>query len=150
MIRSFKLPCAAFFATFVIAIPMALAHVTVRPAEAPPGSEVTYTVRVPTEGQSATTSVELEIPAGVVIVSVNGAVDSYEMKKAGDRVTSIVWKTSIPPEQRAELTFVAKNPTAGAEITWKAHQFFADGTRADWVEAKGSKRPASVTALKTP
>ncbi len=150
MIRSFKLPCAAFFATFVVAIPMALAHVTVRPAEAPPGTEVTYTVRVPTEGQSATTSVELEIPAGVVVVSVNGAADTYEVKKAGDRVTSIVWKTSIPPEQRAELTFVAKNPTEGAEITWKAHQLFADGTRADWVEAKGSKRPASITALKTP
>lgn len=150
MVRSFKLPYAAFLATFVVAIPMALAHVTVRPAEAPPGSEVTYTVRVPTEGQSATTSVELEIPAGVMVVSVNGAADSYEMKKAGDRVTSIVWKTSIPPEQRAELTFVAKNPAAGAEITWKAHQFFADGTSADWVEAKGSKRPASITALKTP
>ncbi len=150
MIRSLKLPCAALFATFVVAIPMAFAHVTVRPAEAPPGTETTYTVRVPTEGQSATTSVELEVPAGVMIVSVNGAADTYEMKKAGDRVTSIVWKTSIPPEQRAELTFVAQNPASGAEIMWKAHQFFADGTRADWVEAKGSKRPASVTALKAP
>lgn len=149
MNRSFKLPCAALFAALIVSVP-ALAHVTVRPAEAALGAEVTYTVRVPTEGQSATTSVELEIPAGVAIVSVNGAADTYEMNKMGDHVTSIVWKTSIPPEQRAELTFVAKNPASGAELTWKAHQFFADGTRADWVEAKGSKRPASITALKTP
>jgi uncharacterized protein YcnI len=150
MIRSLKLPYAAFIVALIVAVPSAFAHVTVRPAEAPPGTATTYTVRVPTEGTSATTSVELEIPAGVTVVSVNGATETYEMKKTGDRVTSIVWKTSIPPEQRAELTFVAQNPASGAEITWKAHQFFADGTRADWVEAKGSKRPASITALKAP
>jgi uncharacterized protein YcnI len=148
MIRSLRLPCAAFFVAFIAAVPAAYAHVTVRPAEAPPGAETAYTVRVPTEGESTTTSVQLDIPEGVSIVSVNGAADTYEIKKTGDRVTAIVWKTSIPAGQRAELTFTARNPASGNEISWKAHQSFADGTRTDWIEAKGSKRPASITALK--
>lgn len=37
MIRSLKLPCAALFVALIAAVPTAFAHVTVRPAEAPPG-----------------------------------------------------------------------------------------------------------------
>lgn len=135
-------------AVLLMASPLALAHVTVRPAEAAPAATTTYTVRVPTEGQSATTSVELEVPAGVVVISVAGEPASYELKKTGDRVTMIVWKTSIPPGERAELNFTAQNPPSGAEIVWKAHQLYQDGSRADWVEPKGSKRPSSITVLK--
>lgn len=130
--------------------PLAQAHVTVRPAEAAPGAATTYTVRVPTEGQSTTTSVELEIPAGVMVVSVAGDPGSYVLKKSGEHVTAIVWKTSIPPGERGELNFTAQNPATGAEITWKAHQIHQDGSRADWVEPKGSKRPSSITVLKAP
>lgn len=130
--------------------PLAQAHVTVRPAEAAPGATTNYTVRVPTEGQSTTTSVELEIPTGVAVVSVAGESGTYELKKTGERVTSIVWKTSIAPGERGELNFTAQNPASGTEITWKAHQIHADGSRADWVEPKGGKRPSSATVLKAP
>ena len=129
---------------------LAQAHVTMRPPEAAPGATTTYTVRVPSEGEAATTSVELEIPDGVTVVSVAGAADSYTVKKNGDRITAVTWKTSIPAGERGELTFAAKNPAAGTEIAWKAHQFFSDGTRADWVEPKGGKRPGPVTTLKAP
>ncbi len=134
--------------SLAVFVPVANAHVTLRPAEAAPGATTTYTVRVPSEGASATTSVELEIPVGVTVVSVTGTSDAYELKKTGDRVTSVVWKTAIPAGERGELNFVAQNPTAGAEIAWKAHQFYADGTRADWIEPKGGKRPGPVTMLK--
>ena len=146
MRRMFATTCLAL--SLAVFSPIASAHVTLRPAEAAPGATTTYTVRVPSEGESATTSVELEIPAGVTVVSVVGASDTYELKKTGDRVTSIVWKTAIPAGERGELNFVAQNPATGAEIAWKAHQFYADGTRADWIEPKGSKRPGPVTALK--
>ena len=149
MRRSVALAFAAFAVSFAY-LPFAYAHVTLRPAEAAPGATTTYTVRVPSEGQSATTSVELEIPAGVSVVSVAGAAGTYELKKSGERVTSIVWKTAIPAGERGELNFVAQNPATGAEIAWKAHQFYADGTRADWVEPKGSKRPGPITVLKAP
>jgi uncharacterized protein YcnI len=146
--RYSRISAAAAFAAALVVSSLAAAHVTVRPAEAASGATTTYTVRVPTEGQSATTGVELEVPAGVTIVSVAGAASTYELKKTGERVSAIVWKTSVPPGERAELNFDAKNPATGAEITWKAHQMFADGSRADWVEAKGSKRPSSITVLK--
>jgi len=44
---------------------------------------------VPTEGKVATTSVELDVPDGVTIVTISGAAGSFEQKKRGDRVTSI-------------------------------------------------------------
>lgn len=148
MRRSIALSCLLFLAASFGHLSAAYAHVTLRPAEAPPGATTTYTVRVPSEGDSATTSVELEIPAGVTVLSVEGPNDKYEIKKSGDRITSILWKTSIPAGERGELTFVAQNPAAGTDIAWKAHQVYADGTRADWVEPKGGKRPGPITVLK--
>lgn len=128
---------------------IAMAHVTVYPAEAALAAETIYTVRVPTEGNVTTTAVELMIPEGVTILSVDGAPGAYELKKSGGRTASIVWKTEIPPGQRAELTFIAKNPASGSEIGWKAIQIYQDSTRAEWAEAKGGKRPAPITTLTT-
>lgn len=145
-----KLTAAAFALSLAGFAATAQAHVTLRPLEAAPGATVAYSVRVPSEGESATTSVELEIPAGVTVVSVQGAADSYTVKKTGDRITAITWKTAIPAGERSEVNFTAQLPATGTEIAWKAHQFFADGTRADWVEPKGGKRPGPITTLKAP
>ncbi|MCY0725809.1 DUF1775 domain-containing protein, partial [Klebsiella pneumoniae] len=84
------------------------AHVTVRPAEADHGAEVTYTLRAPSEGGRETTSVELEIPTGVTVVSVDGAAETYETKKAGDRVSAILWKVKIPAGERKDFKFIAR------------------------------------------
>jgi uncharacterized protein YcnI len=123
------------------------AHVTLQPREAAPGATVTYTMRVPTEGTVTTTGIELEIPDGVAILSVDGAADTYEVKKAGDRIVAIAWKTEIPPKAFKTFTFSAKNPTEPAELSWKAHQRFADGTVFDWIEPAGGKRPAARTRI---
>ncbi len=144
-----RIPLRLVLAAGLLAPCAAQAHVTVRPAEAPAGETVTYSVRVPSEGEVATTAVELEVPTGVTVVSVEGAAGSYELKKDGARITAIAWKTNVPPGERTELKFVARNPSSGAELIWKAHQRFQDGTQADWVEPKGGKRPASLTVLKT-
>jgi uncharacterized protein YcnI len=125
----------------------ASAHVTLQPRESAPGETVTYTVRVPTEGTVATTGIELEIPEVINVISVDGAVDTYDLKRAGDRIIAISWKADIQPKQFKTFTFVAKNPSAASEIAWKAHQRFADGTTADWVEPAGSKRPAPRTRI---
>jgi uncharacterized protein YcnI len=127
----------------------ARAHVTVRPRESKLGATETYTMRVPTEGKVATTSVELEVPDGVTIVRSDGAAGTVDQKKSGGRVTSITWKVDIQPSQSQELTFVAKNPESGSEIAWKVHQRYSDGTSSDWVEPAGSRRPGSVTKLIT-
>jgi len=137
----------------VVAIIMALAtaaleaHVTVSPGESRAGAGERYTVRVPTEGQVATTSVELEIPPDVMITSVlvSGGY-TYEARREGERIVAITWKQEIKPGEVAEFVFFARNPMTG-QIAWKARQRFADGTSADWIGVEGDRRPASVTRL---
>ena len=135
--------------TLVLALPsLAIAHVGVRPRESKPGAEERYTVRVPTEGNVATTSVRLEIPDGVTVLEVEKAAgETFEVEKKGDRIVAITWKRNIPPKETGEFFFRARNPKTGAEIAWKAHQHFVDGTHTAWVEPAGGKRPGPVTKL---
>lgn len=137
----------AIAAGILLSASIAAAHVTVLPRESHAGMEQRYTVRVPTEGQVSTTSVELEVPAGVVVTQVvPGDGYAFDVRREGDRIVAITWKKEIPPKQSAQFEFIARNPNA-AEIAWKAHQQFADGTSADWVGVQGDRRPASVTRL---
>jgi uncharacterized protein YcnI len=124
------------------------AHVTVVPTASQVGITERYTVRVPTEGQVTTTSVELEIPAGVMVTEVvRGSGYTFETRREGDRIVAIAWKQEIPPKARGEYVFVARNPAAATAVAWKARQRFADGTSADWVGVEGDRRPASVTTM---
>ena len=126
----------------------AQAHVSVRPRESKPGATETYIVRVPTEGKVATTSVEVEIPQGVVVDSVEPADGvKADMKWEGGRIVSITWTIAIEPGANREFTFTAKNPSEGTDIVWKAHQRYADNTRSEWVGAPGTRQPAPVTKL---
>ena len=137
---------AAFTLTLVAA--NAFAHVSVRPRESKPGNTEKYTVRVPTEGKVATTSVVLDVPQGVTIDSVE-AVDGVtsDLKREGGRVVSITWTVTINPGDNKEFVFVAKNPSDAPEIAWKAHQRYVDGTSSEWVGAAGTRQPAPVTKL---
>lgn len=127
------------------------AHVTVWPRDSRPGAYEKYVVRVPTEGTVATTSVELIVPQGVAIVSMGASTPggfTYELKKTGDRVTSIVWTMQIKPGEFAEFPFMARNPKSGMdEIVWKAVQHFSDGTSTQWSGPKDDKHPAPVVRL---
>jgi uncharacterized protein (TIGR02246 family) len=125
--------------------PLAFAHVTVLPREAKPGVEQQYTVRVPTEGQVATTSVYLEVPEGVTIIDVphpEGA--TPQVKKIGNRIVAITWTKEISPKQRAEFVFKASNPGTEGQITWKVQQRFGDGKSSDWTPGtKVTNTPAA-------
>ena len=138
---------AAIVAFVVFAASTVSAHVTVAPRESQPGAEQRYTVRVPTEGQVATVSVELEVPPDVTIIEVvPGDGYTFDTRREGGRIVTITWKREIPPRQTAEFVFTARNPKS-EQIAWKAHQRFADGTSADWVGVEGDRRPAAVTRL---
>lgn len=124
------------------------AHVTVVPKESQAGAVERYTIRVPTEGQVNTTSVELEVPAGVTITEVvAGSGYTFDTRREGTRIVAITWKQEIPPKATGSFVFTARNPSSG-QIAWKARQRFADGTSADWIGVEGDRRPASVTQLK--
>ena len=139
MRRIISLTAAALFALPTVAA----AHVTLRPRESKPSVEEKYTVRVPTEGQVATVSVELDIPDGVTVLDVpppEGA--THQVTKVGERITRITWTKEIPPKQTAEFLFNARNP-AGEQITWNVRQNFADGTSRPWTP--GTKLVASTS-----
>lgn len=138
---------AAIAAFVVVAVSSLSAHVTVAPRESQAGAEQRYTIRVPTEGLVATVSVELEVPSDMTVIEVApGDGYAFETRKEGARIVAITWKREIPPKQTAEFVFTARNPKS-AQVAWKAHQRFADGTSADWVGVEGDRRPAAVTKL---
>lgn len=138
---------AALVGMVILGASTVAAHVTVWPQQSQAGAGERYTVRVPTEGQVATTSVELEVPADVTVTGVLvGAGYAYDVKRENDRIVAITWKQEVKPAEVAEFVFFARNPKA-AQIMWKARQRFADGTSADWVGVQGDRRPAAVTRL---
>jgi uncharacterized protein YcnI len=125
----------------------ASAHVRVSPADAKAGSKSTYMVTIPTEGKSPTSKVELVLPQGVSLLSVDDEGKPFDIQHQADGTTVIVWSTEIPPGWAKMFHFTVTNPTGVSEIAWKAHQYFKDGTKADWIEPEGGKRPASVTKI---
>ena len=122
------------------------AHVTVWPQQSQAGARERCTVRAPSEGKVATTSVELEVPADVTVTAVLVGGFSYDVRREDNRIVAITWKLEIKPGEIGEFVFFARNPKA-EQIAWKARQHLADGTSADWVGVKGDRRPASVTRL---
>lgn len=136
-------------ATLFVTVPgLAVAHVSIAPREAKPGAQQQYTVRVPTEGQVATTAVYLQVPEGMTVTEVphpEGA--THEVKKDGARIITITWTKEIPPKQSAQFLFTARNPAAAGQITWKVQQRFADGTSRDWTPGtKLTETPAAPAA----
>lgn len=130
---------------------MAMAHVTVWPRESRTGAYEKYVMRVPTEANVATQSVELRVPANVDIVSIGAPTGyTYEAKRTGTRITSVVFTMTIKPGEFAEFAFMARNPKQGGEVRWEAVQRFADGTSTEWTGPAKDKHPASVTKVVAP
>jgi len=123
------------------------AHVTVWPQQSRPGMAERYTVRVPTERNAPTVSVELEVPTTVTVTGVLAPAGfTYETKREGNRIASITWKQEIKPGEVGEFVFFARNPAA-SQIVWKAHQRYADSQVEDWVGPAGDRRPAPTVSL---
>jgi uncharacterized protein YcnI len=125
----------------------AVAHVTVWPQQSRAGMAERYTVRVPTERNVSTVSIEVEIPAGVTVSGVLAPAGfSYDVKRDGTRIVAITWKQEIKTGEIGEFVFFARNPAA-SQIVWKAHQRYADGQIEDWVGPAGDRRPAPTVTL---
>jgi len=125
------------------------AHVSITPRQSTTGATEKYTVRIPTEGKVATTAAELDVPEGVIVETLQAPAGwKYEVKRADDRIVSIVWQADVKPGEFIEVAFVARNPRSGSRIVWKLRQRFADGTVTDWTTGpNGQTRPTAVTDL---
>ena len=97
----------------------ASAHVTIWPQQSRTGAAERYTVRVPTERNVSTVSIELEVPAAVTVTGIlTPAGFTYETKREGNRIASITWKQEIKPGEVGEFVFFARNPAA-PQIVWR-------------------------------
>ncbi len=124
------------------------AHVMVSPPQSKSGASQKYEVRVHNEAKVAATSVEVEIPEGVIVLDIeNGPNRTATTKKTGDRVTSITWQINVQPSKYVALPFMAKNPDASSDLHWTLHERLADGSTIDWSDKPGSKGRGSVTTL---
>jgi uncharacterized protein YcnI len=134
-------------ATALLFAEAAFAHVTVWPQRSRAGMAERYTVRVPTERNVPTVSVELEVPTTVTVTGVLAPAGfTYETQREGNRIASITWTQEIKPGEVGEFVFFARNPSASL-IVWKAHQRYADGQVEDWVGPAGDRRPAPTVSL---
>src|SRR5688500_5438436 len=96
-VRTLTMRAAIIISCAIAAGAVVEAHVTVLPRESQAGVVERYTVRVPTEGQVTTTSVELEVPAGVTVIEVvAGASYTFDTRREDDRIVAITWKQEIP------------------------------------------------------
>ncbi|MDI3256466.1 MAG: YcnI family protein [Kyrpidia sp.] len=143
---------AAAAAALVTAVAgVASAHVTVWPQQSSPGAFEKYTVRVPTEKAVPTVKIALNVPDGVAVEDLQPVPGwSHQMQKTNGRVTTLVWQATGPgiqPGEFQEFSFTAKNPSQPADLSWKAYQYYQDGSVVEWTGPKGTQTPASVTVI---
>jgi uncharacterized protein YcnI len=131
---------------------LADAHVSITPRMSTHGATEKYTVRIPSEGKVATVAAEMDVPEGVIVEVLQSPMGwKHEVKRANDRIVSVVWQVNVPPGEFVDVAFVARNPREGTRIVWGLRQRFADGTSENWtVDAKGQTRPTAVTQLNAP
>lgn len=133
----------------VLLAPVAVqAHVSITPRSSTAGATEKYTVRIPTEGKVATVAAEMDVPEGVIVETLQAPMGwKYEVKRANDRIVSIVWQADVKPGEFIDVAFVARNPRTGNRIVWTLRQRFADGTVTDWTKGPQGIRPTAVTDL---
>lgn len=119
----------------------ASAHVVVKPAEAVTAGFQTFTIGVPNEKDTSTTSVKLVIPAGLKYVqSTQKAGWQIDVEKDGTgedaTVKSITWSgNEVKAGFRDDFTFSGQVPEKATELQWKAYQTYSDGTVVSWDKA---------------
>jgi uncharacterized protein YcnI len=96
----------------------------------------------------ATTSVDLEVPAGVTLVSVGKPPSgTFKTMKSGERVTMVMWTIDVAADKYVALPFTAKNADDATELVWRARQHLADGSVIEWSDKPGAAEKASVTKI---
>ena len=126
----------------------ASAHIQVTPTLAAPSDAVKFTVLVPGESSSAsTTKVALKVPRGTLPYSYGEAPGwSRKLVLAKDQsVAQIVWTGRLAPDGFAAFSFLASTPPRPAVLTWKALQYYSDGSVVRWIGSPSSEEPAPRT-----
>jgi uncharacterized protein YcnI len=148
-VRKLVVATSAAGATALVITAAASAHAIVSPPVAKAKVLQQFTLSVPTEKESLTTTkIELTVPS-------NFAIDSFEPPPAGwtqqtkstgsgenTVVQSITWSGGhTPTEQDAVFRFNASIPKTGT-VTFDVRQTYSDGSVVDWNGPESSDNPA--------
>ena len=166
-IRSYLL-VAAVAAPLVLA-PVAAAHVTLQPEQAPAGGFTRLDVRVPTERDNAsTTKVEMRMPPGFLSVSYEpepGWDVELTMRKLdepveqfGERVTEEVGRITFTAQGEANaigpgefrdfgLSVAVPEGRPGSMLSFPALQTYSNGEVVRWIGPPDSEEPAPQVEL---
>jgi periplasmic copper chaperone A len=157
----------ALAAPFVLA-PVASAHVTLQPEEAPAGGFTRLDVRVPNERDNAsTTKVDVQFPPGFLFVSTepvpgwNSEVTMRKLDKPveqfGEQITEEVGRitftadgdaNAIGPGQFHDFGLSLGVPDeAGSTLTFKAVQTYSSGEVVRWIGPPDAESPAPQVKL---
>jgi len=131
--------------------PSALAHAQVSPAVAKSGASQEYTLLVPNEksGGTTITQVEMDVPDGVAVFSLEEAPGwsaQVETNGSGEEATirRVTWSGgSTAAGQLAVFRFVGV-PSDGTHAI-DVKETYSDGSVAEWTGAEGSDEPAPRT-----
>jgi uncharacterized protein YcnI len=141
------------FAAFSLFAGMASAHVTVLPKETTQGSYEMFTVRVPSENETvSTTQIKVEFPSEVTISRFEPKPGwKYEIEKdSSGKITSVTWtaeNVGLSSTEFGLFNMQGKVADDATEIAFKAYQTYQDGSVVEWIGAPDSEKPASVTTV---
>ena len=154
MFKKFMLTASTMVIASMLLAGIASAHVNVYPKETTQGTYEVFTVRVPSEKESATTKVEVKFPLDSVAISrfEPKAGWKYDIAKdSAGKIIGVTWTATgegLGSTEFGEFRMQGKVADAATQIVWKAYQTYKDGTVVEWVGANGSDKPASVTTVK--
>jgi uncharacterized protein YcnI len=124
------------------------AHIMVSPPESKAGATQRYELRVHNEEKIAIKSVDLTIPDGIDVISIEKApAGTVTTTKSGDRITSVSWTVDVAPSKYLALPFTAKNPATATEVKWNTRAHLADGSVVEWSDKPGAAEKPSVTKI---
>ena len=130
------------------AVPLS-AHVTIQPKAAKTGMQE-YSVRVPTEKDTATTSVRMVFPPGFEVLRFRPPAPGwkYEIERdSSGRISGVTWSGGkIARDEYEQFQFMARARNAGV-FKIEAYQTYGENDVVAWVEAEGSKRPAPQVTI---
>jgi uncharacterized protein YcnI len=152
-LKRFLALCAALVTALVVTS-AAMAHAKVAPPIIQKGTDNVFTVAVPTESESAsTTMVELTVPEGFGVDAVMPA-PGWEIRTettgSGEsaEITKVTWSGgSVPPERSTSFEFVGEAESA-EDYSFEIRQTYSDGEVADWNGPEDSDTPAPVVEAK--
>lgn len=129
---------------------VASAHVTIYPKQFVANSYENFVLRVPSEKETPTIKVKVEIPSGFTVSRVKPVPGwSYEFTKdASGKVTAIEWAGGeILATEYQEFGISGKAPAETGKFAWKAYQTYSDGTVVEWAGPSDAQNPASVVEV---